>query len=301
MVLFPSHPAATISRHVGPVHCVTYSSGAGQYILTGGQDRKIHLFNSTTTAHIQTYDSHGYEILSLSVSPDNSRFASVGGDKSAFLWDVSTAKTLRRFAGHYARINTCAFNHDASVLVTGSFDRSVRCWDVKSSSVKPIMVFEEAGDSITSLTVGDGEVITACVDGKLRRYDLRMGRVYVDVIGGSAITSVTETGDGNAVLVSGLDETIRLMDKASGGCLMSYRGHRNREFRVGSTFAMVDSYVVSGSEDGTVWAWDILEGKCVFREVAHAGKVVGAVAVHDGRREMVTAGVDGTVVIWRTE
>ncbi|KAK6514055.1 hypothetical protein TWF506_008482 [Arthrobotrys conoides] len=300
MVLFPSHQAATISRHVGPVHCVTYSSGAGQYILTGGQDRKIHLFNSTTTSHIQTYDAHGYEILSLTVSPDNSRFASVGGDKSAFLWDVASAKTLRRFAGHYARINTCGFNHDASILVTGSFDSTVRCWDTKSNANKPVMVWDEAKDSITSLTVGDGEVITACVDGKLRRYDLRMGQIHVDVIG-HPITSVTETMDGNAVLVSSLDETIRLMDKASGGCLMSYKGHKNKEYRISSTFAMVDSYVVSGSEDGTVWAWDILEGKNVVKEAAHAGKVVSAVAVHDGRKEMATAGVDGTVVIWRIE
>ncbi|RVD81806.1 uncharacterized protein DFL_009653 [Arthrobotrys flagrans] len=300
MVLFPSHQAATISRHVGPVHCVTYSSGAGQYILTGGQDRKIHLFNSSTTSHIQTYDAHGYEILSLAVSPDNSRFASVGGDKSAFLWDVATAKTLRRFSGHYARINTCGFNHDASILVTGSFDATVRCWDTKSNANKPVMVWDEAKDSITSLTVGDGEVVTGCVDGRLRRYDLRMGQIHVDVIG-HPITSVMQTRDGNAILVSSLDETIRLMDKATGGCLMSYKGHRNKEYRISSTFAMVDSYVVSGSEDGTVWAWDILEGKNVVREVAHAGKVVSAVAVNDGRREMVTAGVDGTVLIWRTE
>lgn len=162
------------------------------------------------------------------------------------------------------------------------------------------MVWDEAKDSITSLTVGDGEVVTGCVDGRLRRYDLRMGQIHVDVIG-HPITSVMQTRDGNAILVSSLDETIRLMDKATGGCLMSYKGHRNKEYRISSTFAMVDSYVVSGSEDGTVWAWDILEGKNVVREVAHAGKVVSAVAVNDGRREMVTAGVDGTVVIWRTE
>ncbi|KAK6523858.1 hypothetical protein TWF281_001825 [Arthrobotrys megalospora] len=300
MVLFPSHQAATVSRHVGPVHCVTYSAGAGQYLLTGGQDRKIHLFNPTTTSHIQTYDAHGYEILSLSVSPDNSRFASVGGDKSAFLWDVSTAKTLRRFAGHYARINTCGFNHDASILVTGSFDATVRLWDVKSNSMKPVMVWDDGKDSITSLVVGDGEVITGCVDGKLRRYDLRMGQIYVDVIG-HPITSVTQTRDENAVLVSSLDETVRLMDKGTGGCLMSYKGHRNKEYRISSTFAMVDSYVVSGSEDGYLWAWDILEGKCVVKERAHGGKVVSAIAVNDGRREMATAGVDGTVVIWRIE
>ncbi|EWC45000.1 hypothetical protein DRE_06280 [Drechslerella stenobrocha 248] len=300
MVLFPSHQAAAISCHVGPVHCVAYSAGSGQYVLSGGQDRKVHLFNPSTATLIQTYDAHGYEVLSLAVSPDNARFASVGGDKAAFLWDVATAKTVRRFAGHYARINTCGFNHDASVLVTGSFDATVRLWDTKSNSTKPLMLWDEGKDSISSLVVGDGEVITGCVDGRLRRYDLRMGTVYVDLIA-HPITSVTQTQDENAVLVSSLDGTIRLMDKAGGGCLQSYRGHTNGEYRVQSTFAMVDSYVVSGSEDGWIYAWDVLEGKCVVKERAHGGKVVSAVAVNDARREMVTAGVDGTVVVWRTE
>ena len=151
--------------------------------LSGGQDRKIHLWNPSTNALIQTYEAHGYEVLDISVSHDNARFASVGGDRQAFLWDVATATTLRRFSGHYARINCCGFNFDASVLVTGSFDATVRLWDCKSASTKPIMQWDEARDSVSALYVGDGEVCTGCVDGKVRRYDLRMGQINTDVIG----------------------------------------------------------------------------------------------------------------------
>ena len=117
------------------------------------------------------------------MSPDNARFASVGGDKQVFLWDVATAKTLRRFVGHIARINCAQFNFDASVLVTGSFDATVRLWDCKSSAGKPIMQWNEAKDSVASLWVGDGEVVTGSVDGRMRRYDLRMGQICTDVIG----------------------------------------------------------------------------------------------------------------------
>jgi len=174
------------------------------------------------------------------------------------------------------------------------------------------MVFEEAKDSVTSVLVskdsGEGEVITGSVDGKLRRYDLRMGMIYVDIIA-QPITSLSQTLDDRAILVSTLDSTIRLMDKATGGLLQSYKGHVNKDYRIRSTFAMVDSYVVSGSEDGKVYAWDILEGKNVVTLVHSAGdgdgegekKVVSALAVNDGRKEMATAGEDGSIAIWQAE
>lgn len=49
--------------------------------------------------------------------------------------------------------------------------------------MKPIMQFGEAKDSVTSVCVGDGYVMAGSVDGKLRRYDLRMGLIVQDVIG----------------------------------------------------------------------------------------------------------------------
>jgi len=49
--------------------------------------------------------------------------------------------------------------------------------------MKPIMQFGEAKDSVASVCVGDGFVVAGSVDGKLRRYDLRMGLIVQDIIG----------------------------------------------------------------------------------------------------------------------
>lgn len=69
------------------------------------------------------------------------------------------------------------------VVVSGSFDATVRVWDCKSQSTKPIQVLEEAGDSVVGLQVVGHEIVTGCVDGRVRVYDLRMGMCFVDVIG----------------------------------------------------------------------------------------------------------------------
>jgi len=200
---------------------------------------------------------------------------------------------------------------DDSVIVSGSYDATVKFWDCKSQSVKPIQVLEEARDSVSSLHVVGYEIVTGSVDGKMRLYDLRMGMKFEDVIGRKErlvgyisgttfadaflepITSVQQTKDGNAVLVSTLDSTIRLMDKGNGQLLQQYRGHINKDLRIRSCMGMADSVVISGSEDGQLFAWDLLEAKVIEQLKAHDGKVASAVACNGRRKEWASAGVDG--------
>lgn len=110
------------------------------------------------------------------------------------------------------------------------------------------------------------------------------------------ITSVRQTRDGNAVLVSTLDSTIRLMDKGNGQLLQSYKGHTNTEYRIRSMLGMADSMVISGSENGKLYAWDLLEGKVIETIEAHEGKVASAVACNGVKKEWVSAGVDGKLL-----
>ena len=72
---------------------------------------------------------------------------------------------------------------DGESVFIGSFDATVRLWDCKSQSTKPIQVFEDSKDSVSSLHVLGHEIVTGSVDGKLRLYDLRMGMMYADTIG----------------------------------------------------------------------------------------------------------------------
>ena len=51
--------------------------------------------------------------------------------------------------------------------------------------------------------------------------------------------------------------------------------------------------MISGSEDGQVYAWDLLEGTVLAKLHAHDGKVASAVACNGARKEWASAGVDG--------
>ncbi|KAG6032736.1 hypothetical protein E4U41_007152 [Claviceps citrina] len=295
---FPDTPAAYLLGSTGPVHAVKYSATPGSYILTGSADRAVRLYNpfpdntfpeppsngkASGTRQgrlIQTYAAHGYEVLSLDVASDNEKFISGGGDRAVFLWDVATAVTTRRFGGnvhgHTARINCVRFAGDGdSLVVSGGFDTSTRIWDVKSGSVKPIQVLDEARDAITCLAVRGPEVVTGSVDGRVRSYDVRMGKCTTDVMCAS-VTSLDLAKDGRSMLVGTLDSKIRLMDRDNGTCLRAYADPRrkNEEIRVQSLLGHREKYVVAGDEmpaengnngEGRVWAWDLLTGKLVAK------------------------------------
>lgn len=239
---------------------------------------------------IQTYSAHSHEVLSLSVASDNARFASAGGDRTVFLWDVATAQTLRRFShhsdGHVGRVNCVAMGGaDDALVVSGGFDTTVRVWDTRSGGgggARPVQVLDEARDAISAVVVRGAEVLAGSVDGRVRSYDVRTGRVTTDVVGAS-VTSLCLTQDGRAMLVGSLDSRVRLMDRESGGCLQTYAGGeepgagwRNTELRVQSLLGGKERFVVAGDEmtgdetgaaadGGRLWAWDLLTGKLAAR------------------------------------
>ena len=240
---------------------------------------------------IQTFSAHGYEVLSLAVTSDNARFVSGGGDRAAFLWDVASGTTLRRFGGggggHASRINSVAFaGAEDALVVTGGFDTTVRLWDVRSQAARPIMVLGEARDSVSAVAVRGADVVAGSVDGRVRSYDVRMGRLTTDVLGAS-VTSLSMSRDARTVLVGTLDSRLRLMDRESGACLKTYAdpGWRNEELRVQSVLGGGERFIIAGDEltaanaaagegstgEGRIWVWDLLSGELVTKVVVPWG------------------------------
>ena len=205
-----------------------------------------------------------------------------------FLWDVATGRVIRKFKGHSQRVNCISFNHtieagknaeDCSVLVTGSYDKSIKIWDCKSNNYEPIQVhhsshseseltnrkvMEDAKDSITSVFVSKYEIIASSVDGSVRTYDIRKGTLYTDHIG-QPVVSVKLSHDNNCLLLSCLDNTLKLIDRSDGSLLNEYKGHVNKDYKIDSILSCDDSYVISGSEDNCVYVWDLVDAKVIAK------------------------------------
>lgn len=64
--------------------------------------------------------------------------------------------------------------------------------------------------------------------------------------------------DSLSLLIGTLDSTIRLMDRANGTMLNSFKGHVNKDYSIKSCFGYGQASVICGDEEGQIWAWDLL-------------------------------------------
>jgi len=121
------------------------------------------------------------------------------------------------------------------------------------------------------------------------------------------VTSLVLASRGDSLLVSTLDSTLRLLDRADGKMLKMYAhgDYVNTTYRIRATLVgRGDGFVLAGSEDGSIFAWETMGGGMVKRlwhgseasggEEKGSRRVVSAIACRGGRRdEWASAGGDG--------
>lgn len=267
-----------------------------EYCLSVGNDRLLRLWSLKRGACIKAYVGHGRPLHTADIAPENDRLCSAGEDSAIILWDVSTAKAIRRIRGHIGRVNCVRFHPKGQLILSGGYDTKVHIWDCRSNMRDPVQSLVDAQDSVTTLCQGDGTIWTTSVDGKIRLYDVRNGQLVEDFLG-SAVTNFNISRDHQCYLASSLDNTHRLFDVASGELLNSFTGHKSKDFRVGLTFSHDESQVISGSEDGQIYIWDLLGGNLVSSIDAHSSLVTSVAAGTEGRL-IVSASHDGDIHVW---
>ena len=108
------------------------------------------------------------------------------------------------------------------------------------------------------------------------------------------------TNDEQCILSSVLANSIKLVDKNNGMVLNSFEGHVNKEYKVDSCVMQNDTHVVTGSEDGHIFFWDLIEAKIVTKiEKAHLG-VIYSLSIHPTENLLLTAATDG-VKLWNSQ
>eukprot|EP00920_Eleutheroschizon_duboscqi_P030615 GHVT01074014.1.p1 GENE.GHVT01074014.1~~GHVT01074014.1.p1 ORF type:complete len:171 (-),score=15.12 GHVT01074014.1:440-952(-) len=157
------------------------------------------------------------------------------------------------------------------------------------------------------------EILCGSVDGTIRVYDIRAGRLCIDDFR-VPIGSVYFSNDSSFILVSCLDSCIRLVEKSTGDVLNEYRGHTNQVYRLASCLDPTDSFIVSGSEDHRLCFWDIMapnsnlkvDDSCctssgiAASERAHGG-VVMALAFSPMGNLLLSGGADSKIKLWQVK
>uniref|UniRef100_A0A672MHK4 WD repeat domain-containing protein 83 n=1 Tax=Sinocyclocheilus grahami TaxID=75366 RepID=A0A672MHK4_SINGR len=273
-----SYPTYTRPEEAEAVDCgiikALLLSTDGNYVLTCGSDKSLKLWSVSRGTLLKTYTGHGYEVLDVD-RYDNSQLCSCSSDKTVILWDVVSGQVTLESRSHYF------FVIQAPLIWT------VRCWDTRSRRMEPIQILDEARDGISSLKVSEHELLT--------------GELYHthEAMRTCPITCVCFSRDGQCTLSSSLDSTVRLLDKSSGEMLGEYSGHVNKDYKLDCCLSDKDTRVLSWSEDGHVYFWDLVEGSLTLK--LPVGKaVVQSLSFHPTEPRLLTA-MEGRVQVWGAE
>lgn len=97
-----------------------------------------------------------------------------------------------------------------------------------------------------------------------------------------------------------MDESLRLVDCSKGDMLNTFKGHSNQSLKLNSCFGKDDKYVLSGSEDGSIWMWDLLEGEKPLAVLKNAHtNVVTCVKYNETEDCILSTSLDGKIKVWK--
>lgn len=285
----------TLPGHDDGIQSVSISNDS-RYLLSGGDDRSIRLWNTLTGESVRVFEGHRGSISSLCFSPDDRYILSGGHDRMMRLWDVNTGECVRTFKGHVGNVNSVCLSNNGRHALSGSDDDTMRLWGVDKAEC--LHTFEGRTGTVNSVCFSsdDRYALSGSNDGNVRLWDLENGKC-LHVFEGHAgyVTSVCMSSEGRYALSGSHDKTVRLWDVVSGECLHIFEGHKT--FVCSVYLSMDGRYALSGSDDRTVRLWDVHTGKCLRTLEGHTSFVRSVYLSKDGRYAL-SGSKDKTLRLW---
>jgi WD40 repeat protein len=221
----PSGTAKAEARgHHGSIWCC---AAAGDYVVTGGADKTVRVWDAKTFAPVQTLEGHQEWVLACTIAPRLGLVATASRDASARLWGIGTWIERAVLVGHRGPVWTAAFTPDADRLITSSDDQTVRVWSVPQGKSQGVLRGHTA--PVTAcVALPDGQrAISGGYDGELRCWDLQAGVETMRLEGnGEWILSLTATPDGSLAIGGTRSGVVLVWDLARGEVVARLAHHR---------------------------------------------------------------------------
>jgi len=318
----PYRSAGVLGRRCKAVSSLKFS-GNGQLLAAASADTTITIWDPIKRTQVRELKGgHTHGVSDVAWARDSSYLATGSDDKTIRIWDTETGQEMGKMQGHTGYVFCVAFNPQGSLLASGSEDENVKLWDLRTGGC--LKTLEAHAEPVTGVDFnGEGTcLVSGSYDGLVRLWDAGMGQCLKTMFaeGSPAVGCVKWAPNGEYVLVSSLDSMVRLWGMRSPSRVVkTYQGHRNERLCMSAAFVYLQGqgkhrhkqqqqqqqqqqFVVSGSEDGKVYLWDVRTGRFVQALGGHKAAVL-SLAVHPSRGVLASGGTsgDGVIRLWCTK
>lgn len=291
--------------HASPILCVAFLySSEGRFIVTGGQDSSVRLWDISTGLEIRRFVGHSAEIKSLAVSPDGRFILSSSRDGTARLWNTMTGDQVRSFEGHSDTVFSVDFSKDGQFVLTGSRDGTARVWNVDTGKEVKRLTAQSAVLAVAFSQSGNfaitGSGLIGSQDNVARLWNIRTGKEIRHFSGHSAgIHSVAFSPDEQFVLTGGWDGTAILWEATTGKAVQKFSdlGWINSVAFSPDGKHILTGSGLAGSKEKTAKLFDISSGNETRDFKGHDSGVTSTAFSRDGQF-VLTGSWDNTARLW---
>lgn len=107
----------------GDVYSVCFS-GTSQFVLTGGYDKIVRLYDLTSSSLVKTFTGHGLGVTSVTFDPAARLAVTASKDCSVRLWDLNSGLCVRTVHGHLGECTSVELSESGREMLTASKDNS---------------------------------------------------------------------------------------------------------------------------------------------------------------------------------
>jgi len=256
--------------------------------IAAGVGCAVCVWGVKSRCRIASMNGHRDRVFTVAFSPDNSRIASGSDDCSIRLWDTQTYTQIGVFIGHSAL--SVSFSHDGERIASGGCDMTVRVWHCNASEFGPPLQGHTGFVKSVAFSPDSCRLITGSFDGTVRVWSkfprkewpkmseqittihLRLSPPLED---SSPVVSACHSPDRTLYVSSTLNGRVSLWNPAHDLVWES-----DTLIHPIHLLRLTANQLIISSPDGSVWAWDMVEGKPTHQTPASSGPQLNTTNIH---------------------
>lgn len=129
--------------HTGSILCVAASMD-GKFVATGGEDRKLIVWDAKTLKPLRVFTQHRDAVTSLAFRRHTNQLFSASKDRTIKIWSLDEMAYVETLFGHQDEVVGVAALNEEKCVTVGARDRTARYWRVVEESQ---LVFRGGGSS----------------------------------------------------------------------------------------------------------------------------------------------------------